>query len=227
MADAFLSHKLFDLALEEYRRIGQGFPGQMEEERSPFSSRTYSFRKKKSRQRAQEREKLFHLALKEFEKLYRTPGAPLEYLGKSFVYKALDDAEEEAKCLELAFENFRNTRSLSVLKEYIIYRMHESSLNNREAAYRIILLAIRHIPDLLHNPDTHSLLDRLQTNWEPLFFIEKGDQSLTELAIQLAFWLAKIPILIEIANHLIAKKEMKRPRNPFLQCALCFNRTRS
>jgi tetratricopeptide (TPR) repeat protein len=150
--------------------------------------------------RVEENDKLYHLALKEFEKLYRTPGAPLEYLGKSMVYKALGDAEEEAKCLELALRKYPNHPLLPMLKEHIVYRMHESSLNSREAAYRIILLAIRHIPDLLENPDTRHLIDSLEKNWESLPFLQPSEDRLNLIAIQLAFWLAKVPILVEIAQ---------------------------
>jgi serine/threonine-protein kinase len=214
VADAFLSHRLFDLALEEYRRIGQGFPGRMEGREALFRAGITLLEKGKSKTSLEERDKLFHLALKEFEKLYRTPGAPLEYLGKSFVYAAMGDAEEEAKCLELALRKFPKHPLLPVLKEHIVYRMHESSLNNREAAYRIILLAIRHIPELLQNPDTRELLESLKKNWEPLPFIEEDKQSLTELAIQLSFWLAKIPILVEIANHLVKE-------TPIPEASLC------
>lgn len=203
VGDAFLSHRLFDLALEEYRRIGQGFPGRMEGREALFRAGLTLLEKAKGETKPESREKFFHLALKEFEKLYKTPGAPLEYLGKSFVYEAMDDAEEEAKCLELALRKFPKHPLLPILKEHIIYRMHESSLNNREAAYRIILLAIRHMPDLLQGHDMRELLESLEQNWEPLPFIEQGTQSYTEIAIQLAFWLAKIPILIEIAKHLI------------------------
>ena len=150
--------------------------------------------------RAEENDQLYHLALKEFEKLYRTPGAPLEYLGKSLVYQALADTEEEAKCLELALRKFPNHPLLPMLKEHIVYRMHESSLNSREAAYRIILLAIRHIPDLLENPDTLHLIDSLEDNFEKLPFIEPCADRLNSISILLAFWLAKIPILVEIAQ---------------------------
>ena len=209
VGDAFLSHQMFDLALEEYRRIGRSFPGRMEGREALFRAGLSLLEKAKSTKELKEKEQLFHLTLKEFEKLYRTPGAPLEYLGKSFVYEAMDDAEEEAKCLELALRKFPKHPLLAVLKEHIIYRMHESSLNNRDAAYRIILLAIRHIPDLLNNPDTRVLLDSLKANWEPLYFIEEDEQSLTEMAIQIAFWLAKIPILIEIANHLIKEEPIR------------------
>lgn len=194
--NAFLSHKLYDTALQEYRRIGQSFPGRMEGREALFRAGLTIIEKA----RAEENDQLYHLALKEFEKLYRTPGAPLEYLGKSLVYEALGDVEEEAKCLELALRKFPNHPLLPMLKEHIVYRMHESSLNNREAAYRIILLAIRHIPDLLENPDTRHLIDSLEENWERLPFIEKCDDRLNSIAILLAFWLAKVPILVEIAQ---------------------------
>ncbi len=194
--NAFLSHKLFDMALQEYRRIGQSFPGRMEGREALFRAGLTILEKAK----AEENDQLYHLALKEFEKLYRTPGAPLEYLGKSLVYQALGDTEEEAKCLELALRKFPTHPLLSMLKEHIIYRMHESSLNNREAAYRIILLAIRHIPDLLDNSDTRHLIDSLEKNLEVLPFIEKCEDRLNSIAILLAFWLAKVPILVEIAQ---------------------------
>jgi len=194
--NAFLSHKLYDLALREYRRIGQSFPGRAEGREALFRAGLTLLEKGK----AGMEEKFAHLALKEFEKLYRTPGAPLEYLGKSLVYEALGDAEEEAKCLELALRKFPKHSLLPMLKEHIVYRMHESSLNNREATYRIILLALRHIPDLLENPDTRTLIDSLQKNWEPLLFIEESNAALQNMAIQLAFWLGKAPILVEMAE---------------------------
>ncbi|MDE3047711.1 MAG: protein kinase, partial [Verrucomicrobiota bacterium] len=194
--NAFLSHKLYDTALQEYRRIGQSFPGRMEGREALFRAGLTLIEKA----RAEENDQLYHHALREFEKLYRTPGAPLEYLGKSLVYEALGDFEEEAKCLELALRKFPDHPLLPMLKEHIVYRMHESSLNHREAAYRIILLAIRHIPDLLENPDTKHLIDSLEANWEVLPFIEKSTDRLNSIAILLAFWLAKVPILVEIAQ---------------------------
>src|SRR3990172_2439837 len=100
--NAFLSHKLYDVALQEYRRIGSSFPGRMEGREALFRAGLTLIEKA----RAEENDQLYHLALKEFEKLYRTPGAPLEYLGKSLVYEALGDSEEDSKCLELALRKF-------------------------------------------------------------------------------------------------------------------------
>jgi len=194
--NAFLSHKLYDVALDEYRRIAQCFPGRTEGREALFRAGLTLLEKAKS----SSDESFYHSALKEFEKLCKTPGAPLEYLGKSLVYEALGDNEEESKCLELALRKFPGHPLLPMLKEHIVYRMHKCSLKNREAAYRIILLAVRHIPDLLKNPDTSHLIESLEKNWEIPPFIEKCEDRLSSIAIQLAFWLAKVPILVEIAQ---------------------------
>jgi serine/threonine protein kinase/tetratricopeptide (TPR) repeat protein len=203
--NAFLSHKLYDLALQEYRRIGQSFPGRQEGRDALFRAGIALLEKGKVQRTKLLKEQIFHLALKEFGNLYRTSGAPLEYLGKSLVYDALGDPEEEAKCLELALRKFPRHPLQPILKDHITYRMHESSQTTRETAYRIILLAIRHIPDLMENSATCSLIDSLQRNMEGLPFLEKSD-SLHHVAIQLAFWLAKPLMLGEIIAHL-AKEE--------------------
>ena len=204
--NAFLSHKLYDLALQEYRRIGQSFPGRQEGRDALFRAGVALLEKGKSQRTKLLKEQIFHRALKEFGNLYHTSGAPLEYLGKSLVYDALGDADEEAKCLELALRKFPKHPLLPILKEHIIYRMHESSQTMRGTAYRVILLAIRHIPDLMENSATSSLIDTLQHNMESLLFLEKSDAVLTQIAIQLAFWLAKPLTLGEICANL-AKQE--------------------
>lgn len=205
--NAFLNHKLYDLALKEYRRIGQSFPGRLEGREALFRAGLSLLEKGK----ACKEETYFHAALKEFEQLYRTSGAPLEYLGKALVYEALEDAEEESKCLELALRKFPKHFLLPLLKEHIIYRMHNSSLTHREAAYRIILLALRHIPNLLDHPDTCSLLESLEKNWEALPFIEPTENTPASLAIRLAFWLGKAPILAEIATEIIKANPIDEP----------------
>ena len=204
VADAFLGHKLYDLALQEYRRIGNSFPGRQEGREALFRAGIALLEKGKSQRARPAKEQYCHLALKEFGNLYRTSGAPLEYLGKSLVYEALGDCEEEAKCLELAIRKFPKHPLSGILKEHIIARMHESSQNTRDEAYRIILLAIRHVPELLENSDTRALLASLSRNLEPLAFLESSDE-LSNIAIQLAFWLAKPLILGEMAASLTDK----------------------
>lgn len=196
--NAFLSRRLFDIALQEYRRISQSFPGRTEGREALFRAGLTLLEQGK----VEKEERYFHLALKEFEKLFRTSGAPLEYLGKSLVYEAMNDPEEEAKCLELALRKFPKHPLLPVVQEHIIYRMHESSLSNREAAYRTILLAIRHIQNPLGHSDIKELLDSLEKNWEVLPFMEGGVDRLTFIAICLCFWLQKTATLVEIIHQL-------------------------
>lgn len=202
--DSFLSHRLFDLALQEYRRIAQCFPGRLEGREALFRAGLTLLEKGKS----VNDQKYFSLALKEFEELYKTPGAPLEYLGKSLVYEAMGDSEEEAKCLELALRKFPRHPLTPMIQEHVVYRMHESTLKTREAAYRIILLAIRHIPNLASFSDTKELLDSLRKNWEPLPFIEDDPNLFALVAIKLCFWLRKIPTLIEMAKEIVKKEPL-------------------
>ncbi len=206
--NAFLARGLFDFALQEYRRISQAFPGRTEGREALFrAGLTLLEEGKKTKE-----EKYFHLSLKEFEKLFRTPGAPLEYLGKSLVYEAMSDSEEEAKCLELGLRKFPKHPLLPVLQEHIVYRMHESSLNNRETAYRIILLAIRHLPNPLDHSDIKDLLDSLEKNWEVLPFMEESENRLISMAISLSFWLGKASSI----NEIIYSLEKEEPKNETL-----------
>ncbi|HSX14145.1 MAG TPA: protein kinase [Chlamydiales bacterium] len=204
--NSFLSHRLYDIALQEYRRIGQCFPGRVEGREALFRAGLTLLEKGKSLNDP----KYYSSALKEFEQLFKTPGAPLEYLGKSLVYEAMSDAEEEAKCLELALRKFPRHPLTPMIQEHVIYRMHESSLKTREAAYRIILLAIRHIPILGQISDTQELLDSLQKNWEHLPFIEDDPDRMTLIAIKLCFWLRKVPTLVEIAKEIVKKEPLNQ-----------------
>lgn len=204
--NAFLSHRLFDLALSEYKRIAQCFPGRMEGREALFRAGLTLLEKGKATNNTD----LFHMALEEFAQLFKTPGAPLEYLGKSLVYDAMGDAEEEAKCLELALRKFPKHPLLPMIQEHVIYRMHESSLKTRETAYRTILLAIRHIPNLLRISDAGDLLKSLEGNWENLPFIEDDDNTLTLVAIQLCFWLKKTPSLVEMGKEIIKKEPFNK-----------------
>lgn len=204
--NAFLSHKFYDLALQEYRRIAQCFPGRLEGREALFRAGLTLLEHAKKTQEAP----LFHAALQEFEHLKKTPGAPLEYLGKSLVYQAMLDFEEEAKCLELLLRKYPKHPLLCICKEHIIYRLHETAIHNRDATYRISLLALRHIPELLDRKGNQILIDTLQESWETLPFIEENADRVNLLAVQLAFWLNKVPILCEMAGKLEEESPLKK-----------------
>lgn len=201
--DAFLASKDYKRALAEYRRIGDSFPGHMEGREALFRAGITLLEQAKTSKKS---EKLYAKALEEFSKLHKTPGAPLEYLGKSLVYKDLRDSEEEIKCLELGLRRYIKHPLVEALREQIFYRMHEASQVNRRSAYRLILIALRLLPEVMTKPDTECLFSYLVNNWEPLPFIEtpidltalKGD--ITPFAIPLAFWLAAPYTLLELES---------------------------
>lgn len=206
--DAFLTSKDYGKALSEYRRIAHSFKGRAEGREALFRAGITILEQAKNKKGEGKKEEFFSQALDEFEKLHGTPGAPLEYLGKSLVYRAEQDLEEEIKCLELAIRKYPKHPLLPVVEEHIGFRLHETSRSNRRGAYSFLLLAIRHVPHVLHSKETQNLISHLTADWEPLTFIETAKEFSSEevryhhLAIQLAFWLAKPTVLYEILQKI-------------------------
>lgn len=213
--DAFLAHKDYHTALSEYRRIGYSFPGRAEGREALFRAGITLLEQAQASEESK-REAFFEQAFAEFEKLHGTAGAPLEYLGKALIYQSLHDAEEELKCYELALRRFPDHPLLNVLKEQILYRMHESSQYDRKSTYSFILLVTRHMAETTATPPVKKLLNSLEKHWETLYFIDEdpefeleGSQRNLSFAISLAFWLAKPYSLVEIAG-LLEKLEGNR-----------------
>lgn len=191
--DAFLAKKDYQKALSEYRRIAHSFSGRAEGREALFRCGITLLEEGLSGKKG--RDQFYSLSLEEFGKLRNTAGAPLEYLGKSLVYKATGEIEEEVKCLELAIRKFVKHPLRPRLIEHIVFRLHESSQYNRLAAYHFALLCLRQLPQIFVNPDNQKLLDSLKHNWEPLPFIEENAAD-----VRLAFWLAKPITLMEIVE---------------------------
>lgn len=213
--DAFLANHDFAKALSEYRRIGYSFPGRAEGREALFRAGITLLEQARNTRETPEASQLYDLAMKEFEKLHSTPGAPLEYLGKALVYEALHDYEEEIKCFELAYRRYPKHPLLSVLQEQIVYRMHESSHHHRIATYNFILLVLRHLPEVTTSGNNQKLFSSLQRHWEPLPFIMEEPRCMSnksldhfQFAIQLAFWLAKPYVLKEILEDLVKMDEI-------------------
>ncbi len=198
IADAFFSKEQYDTAIDEYRKIASSFPGRIEAKEAIFRSGITLLEKAKSQNSKKQKNTYLNLALKEFEKLHSTPSEPLEYLGKSLVYSTQEDSQEEAKCLELSIRKYKNHVLIDIIKEHIIYRMHESSIQNQETAYRIILIALRFIEDIINNQDTKKLLLSLNDHLENIHFITPAADIKNHLIIELAYRLNKWPTLLEI-----------------------------
>lgn len=195
--DAFLAAKSYQKALSEYRRIGHAFTGRIESREAIFRAGITLLEEARSTKNKEKKSQLRTQALDEFGQLHRTPGAPLEYLGKSLVYQAEKDTEEEIKCLELCVRKYREHPLMKVVGEHITLRLHETASKERLAAYQFALLAIRYLPHVFQSEDGQHLLEHLQKNLEPLPFVSKKEH----LAIQLAFWLAKPLVLVDLIEQ--------------------------
>lgn len=196
--DAFLARGNFEDALQEYRKISHSFPGRAEGREATFLAGMTLLKKGEKQKTKQKREELFAHAFTEFEKLHNTPGGPLEYLGKSKIYKAQKEFREEAKSLELALRKYPNHPLKPVLIENILTRLHESSQTNRLVAYHFALIVLRH---LQHLPDAKAFADLLESHLEPLPFFKGSDDQRSFLIIQLAFWLDLPSVLVELIER--------------------------
>lgn len=208
--DAFLAHKDYATALSEYRRIGYSFPGRAEGREAMFRAGITLLEEANTTTDPQQKAIIYDAAHEEFHKLYNTPGAPLEYLGKALIYQSLGDYEEEAKCFELAYRRYPKHPLLPILQEQIVYRMYDSSRYNRQATYNFILLTLKYLPEIAGNRNTDQLLQSLNKHWEPLFFIEpEPTDSLPQplrnivFSIALAFWLARPYVLSELIDDIL------------------------
>ena len=204
--DAFLSNKNYSKALLEYRRIGNSFSGRMEGREALFRAGITLIRYATVQKKSSERERLYLFALDEFSKLRHTPGAPLEYLGKSLVYEETQEIEEEIKCLEICIRKYTKHPLFKMIVEQIMMRLHQTSSYTRIPAYQFALLALRHLPKLFVLPENKRMISLLNQYLEPIaFFVHLDNQEEStkylDLSCQLAFWLAKPITLIEILEN--------------------------
>lgn len=206
--DMLLSSKNFSRAFSEYKKIAESFKGRTEGREAQFRAGLSLLEQAKYTSSTNQKSKLLSEAFEEFEKLRATPGAPLEYLGKSLIYNFEKEHEEEIKCLELSVRKYAKHPLLPIIKEQIIYRLHESSNLNRQVAYSFALMALILLPEIFLSYENTKFIDHLTKHWYPLEFID-FDFTYTEkkyeylhIAIILAFWVKKPKILCEILDKL-------------------------
>lgn len=196
--DAFLARQQFEEALAEYRKISHSFPGRTEGREAIYRAGLTLLHKAEICKKKSEKESLYNEAFSEFEKLRNTPGAPMHYLGKSFVYKAQGESEEEAKCLELALRKYPKHPLKPILVEHLFSRLHELSRLNRRLAFRFALIILLHLP---HTTEAKEVGGLLKNSLEKLpFFLPPSDER-SDLIIQLAFWLNKPLVLYELLER--------------------------
>lgn len=195
--DAFLASKNFKEAAVEYERIAKSFSGRIQGREALFRLGITLLEDAKLESNEGKRDALLESSLLTFERLHGTRGEPLEYLGKSLVYRKKGDLQEELKCLELAIRKFKKDPLAHLIEERVLFRLHESAKNDRMGVYSFALITLRYLPHRLANRETHALIHNLSTYGEKLYFFSdiENFQTLEEryrfMAVQLAFWLDK------------------------------------
>lgn len=203
--DAFMAKGDLQEALSEYKRIGHSFHDRTEGREALFRAGLVLIEIGKQEHQLSERSAE---AFVEFEKLHRTPAAPLEYLGKSLVYRALEEWSEEVKCFSLAYRRYPEHPLLHRLHEHLLSRMHQISQIARVPTYAFVLVALRHLPTEMIDTHTRYLFASLKKNWEPLPFLDGSPSSVplqrrVRLAIPIAFWLNQPWVLSELFDEVV------------------------
>lgn len=221
--DAFLMNKYYLRALAEYRRIAHSFKGRSEGREATFRAGLTLIEQGKNQKSLTKAKVYFKEAQEEFEKLHNTPGAPIEYLGKSLVYRAENNLLEETKCLELALRMYPTHPLKHVLEEHITFRLHESAQKNRVVAYTFILMTIRLLPKVYEKKEAQILIKNLTESWEPLPFLDLPSNLKEDLQIEislpqiLAFYLARPSVLYELTLGILerGKERFRLLKNTF------------
>ncbi len=198
--DALLGIHQFKEALSKYREIANSFAGRTEGKEALFRAGITLLEEAQSKKEKKAKEFLYQEALKEFDEFREGSGSPLEYLGKSLVYKATHELQEELKCLELALRRFHKHPLIHLVKDQILFRLHEASYKDKTAAYEFALLTLRQLPESFRKKDHLKLLEHLQKHCEELPFLPK-EPLFENLPLQLAFYLAKPIIILDILKN--------------------------
>ncbi len=206
--DTLLSSKNFPRAYEEYKTISKSFNGRTEGREALFRAGITLLERAKIEEDINEKKNFLSKAFAEFELLRSGPGAPLEYLGKSLIYYAEKETEEELKSLELALRKFAKHPLLPILKEHVIYRLHETSNTHRKEAYLFALMAFRLMPEIFSSAENEKFVKNLVKHWLELDFIDytisfsDKKYEYLHLAVILAFFTEKPKSLCEIIHYI-------------------------
>jgi hypothetical protein len=198
--DAFLAQKMYRQALAEYRRIGQSFFDYLEGRQAIFRAGVTLIEWSRQRPDPDGVKELLDLAREEFQKLKGTLSAPLEWLGKSLVYREMNLEQEEVNALELACLRFKDHPLVSWLHEEVVFRLHEKSTGLSALRCRLIMLVARSLSHFVQRRDILTQFRQVLSQMPALVFWQspqqKGDfgqnpnqSSLVGVIIRMAYYL--------------------------------------
>jgi serine/threonine protein kinase len=176
LPNAFLEQKMFRQALSEYRRIGSSFFDYLEGRQAIFRAGITLIEWSKQRPEPSGSKELLELAGQEFEKLKGTLSAPLEWLGKSLVYREMGQELEEMKALELACMRFSTHPLVNWLHEEVVFRLQEHASGALMLSCRLCLLIARALPQFMQRRDVLSRIKQILVQLPPLSFWQSADQ---------------------------------------------------
>lgn len=204
--DALLAHHHLESAFAEYRRLAISFAGHKEGREARFRAGMVLLEQAKEAKLKREAKEYYDRAFEEMDLLRQGPAAPLSYIGKALIYKAMDDYPDEVRCFEMVVRRYFKHPLLPLIKEHMMHRMHEAAQSSRFVVYSLILLSLRHLPDFLEHPANAHLLNTLQQHGEKLpFMLHELGSSKISLATALSFWLARPWELVDILSVLYEK----------------------
>lgn len=169
--DTFLAYGDYDTALLEYRKVALSFEGRSEGREALFRAGLTILEQGVRATHKREKEASFLAALDEFAKLRKTPGAPLEYLGKSLVYLAWKQFDEEQKCLELALRKYPDHPLIGLIEDQILFRLHQSASKNKKTAFNFALLALRLLPEKFSKKNNLEFFYRIEKNLTSMLYV--------------------------------------------------------
>ena len=89
--------------------------------------------------------------------------------------------------------------------------MHQSSIENKKTAYKFILIVLLHFDNVLNNHDTYKLIESVKNHASDLYFIlDTKEINKHTMMIELAFWLSRKKILLELLESKILSQENEK-----------------
>lgn len=154
-------------------------------------------------------------AIKCFEGLKDTVSAPLEWLGKSLVYRQRGLYLDEAKALEMACVRYVDHPLLKRIDEEIIFRLYQSSQDRLEMSCQLILAICRSRSCLLQRREIQVLIHHVLDQLCPLEFWQSRHPpvhkdttfkrwTVSGLALRMAFYLSDEVAIVALVQQILS-----------------------
>ncbi len=199
--NALLSSKNFSAAFNEYEKISISFEGRSEAQKALFKGGICLTEIYKQTNDPARKKTLAEKAHQLFDQLSINTPSPLEYLGKSIVYRLQNDFTEEIKSIIYSLLKHEENHLVFIIHEHLIFRFYEELQSSRKKAFKLALTLLQYIKTPLPSTvlDTIVSLIEPQIKIYPPLSIARSDYThyIHNLTLDLSFWLGE--------NHILQK----------------------